>query len=98
VKTDPYSFGAFVSQRADIYVFLIATSFQEISGQLAELINRVGKLYFQDATAVKDSLIVVLDSKKAESLLLAIPVTADALEASGAVVECVGQDSDFGFG
>jgi len=42
------------------------------------------------------SLIVVLDSKKAEPFLLAIPVTADALEASGAVVEGMGQDSDFG--
>jgi hypothetical protein len=65
---------------------------------LAELVNRVGEVYFQDTTAIKHSLIVVLDSKQAKSLLLAIPVTADALEASGAVVEGVGQDSDFGFG
>jgi hypothetical protein len=65
---------------------------------LAELVNGVGKLYFQDATAIKHSLVVVLDSKKAKSLLLAIPVTADALEAGGAVVEGMGQDSDFGFG
>jgi hypothetical protein len=41
---------------------------------------------------------VVLDSKKAKSLLPAIPVTTDALEASGAIVKGMGQDSDFGFG
>jgi hypothetical protein len=41
---------------------------------------------------------MVVDPKKAESIPLTIPVTADALEASGAVVEGMGQDSNFGFG
>jgi hypothetical protein len=44
------------------------------------------------------SSIVVLDSKNAKPFLFAIPVTADALEASGAIVEGMSQDSDFGFG
>jgi hypothetical protein len=98
VKTDSYAFGAFVGQGADIYVFLVATSFHELPGQLTELINGVGKVHFQDTTATKHSLIVILDSEKAEPFLFAIPVTADALEASGAVVEGMGQNSDFGFG
>jgi len=98
METDPYSFGALVSQGADIYTFLIATSLQELSGQLAEFVNRVEKFYFQEAAAVKHSLIVILDSEKTESFLLAVPVATDALKASGAVVECMGQDSDLGFG
>jgi hypothetical protein len=65
---------------------------------LAKLVNGVGEIYFQEAAAIKHAFIVVLDSKNAKPFLLAIPVTADALEASGAVVEGVGQDSDFGFG
>jgi hypothetical protein len=65
---------------------------------LAKLINGVGDIYFQDEATLMYSLIVVLDSKNAKPFLLAIPVTADALEASGAVVESMGQDSDFGFG
>jgi uncharacterized protein (DUF1015 family) len=98
VKANSYSFGAFIGQRADIYIFLVATSFHELPGQLAKLINGVREIYFQDATAVKHAFIVVLDSENAKSILLAIPVTADTFEASGAVVEGMGQDSDFGFG
>ena len=98
MKTDPYSFGALVGQRADIYVFLIAAPFHKLRGQFAELISRVGKIYLQDAAAPKHSPIVVLDSEKAESLVLVIPVTADAFKARGAVVEGMGQDSDPSFG
>jgi hypothetical protein len=65
---------------------------------LAKLINRVGEIHFQEAAAIKHAFIVVLDSKNAEPFLRTIPITADALEASGAVVEGMGQDSDFGFG
>jgi hypothetical protein len=64
---------------------------------LAKLVNRVGEIDFQEATAVKYAFIVVLDSKNAKSFLLAIPVATDALEASCAVVEGMGQDADFGF-
>jgi hypothetical protein len=65
---------------------------------LAKLINGVGEFYLQEAATVKHSLVVILDPEKAESLLLAVPVTTDALKASGAVVEGMGEDSDFGFG
>jgi hypothetical protein len=41
---------------------------------------------------------MVVDPKKAESIPLTIPVTADALDARGAVVKSMGQYSDFGFG
>jgi len=64
---------------------------------LAKLINGVGEIYFQEAAAFEHALVVVLDSKEAKSFLLAVPVTADALEASGAIVQGMGQDSDFGF-
>jgi len=65
---------------------------------LAKLVNGVGEIDFQEATAVKHAFIVVLDSKNAKSFLLAIPVTSDALETGGAIVESMGQDADFGFG
>ena len=97
METNPYSLGAFISQGTDVCVFPVATSCQKLPCQLAKLINGVGKAYFQDATAFKHALVVVSDSEKAKPFLFAIPVTANALEASGAVVEGVSQNSDFRF-
>jgi hypothetical protein len=98
VKTGSQSFGAFVSQRPDIYVFVIAASLHKLSRQLAKLINGVGKLHFQDAATTTHARIVVLDSEKAESSLLAVPIAANTLDAACAIMEGMGQHSDFGFG
>jgi hypothetical protein len=56
------------------------------------------QVHFQDTTALGHPLVVVLDSEKAESSPPIIPVPSDALDASGAIVEGMGQNSDFGFG
>jgi hypothetical protein len=40
---------------------------------------------------------MILNSEEAKSLMLTIPVSPDALEASGAIMESMSQDSNFGF-
>ena len=44
---------ALVGQRADVHILPIAASRQQLSRQSTQIIDRIGKLYLEDATGVK---------------------------------------------
>jgi hypothetical protein len=46
---------------------------------------------------MEKTFIVFLQLKDQELLLFLVPVSSDAFKASGAIVEPVGHDADFGF-
>jgi len=97
MEANPNGFRAFVSQGADIYIFMVAAFFQELCGHAAEFINGIGKVDPQNAAATKHAFMVIPESKDAKSLFLAIPITADAFKAPSTIVESMRQNPDFGF-
>jgi hypothetical protein len=86
MQADPNGFGALVGQRANVNIFAVTAFFQKLRGQMAKLINGIGKVDPQNAAATKHSFIVVPEPKDAKSLFLAIPISADAFKTPGTIV------------
>src|SRR5258706_2729336 len=81
-------------QRAYVNVRLELFSAQHLEGDVDQLLGRVRKLEAHDVRGTAHAVEVSGAFQEEELLLLSVPVSADALEHSGAVVEGVSHEAE----
>jgi hypothetical protein len=97
VKANAQCLGTRIGYRTDIDILLEGAFSHQLHGFLADLIERVGKVYIQDAAASFQTLVVLFEAEDVSLLLFGVPVTTDAFEDSGAIVDAVGHYPYLGF-
>ena len=87
-----------VDHRADVEVLAEAGALHELDGHRAEFVVAERQFHQQGVRGLAQALVVLAHAEDVELLGLGVPVGADALEDSGAVVQRMGHDADFGVG
>ena len=87
---------ALEGQGPDVHVLTIAGALHQIDRQADQLLCGEGEVHAEDLGALCQPLVVVQRAEDEELLLLLVPVAADALKNSCAVVQRVGHDAHLG--
>ena len=98
VEADRNRFIRLVGDGTDVAVLLPAFPAQQFDCNLGEFLWSMVEVRKDHFGAGEKTAIVVVNTKDEELALVSIPVTADAAEAAGAVVERLVHDADLGFG
>ena len=87
---------ALVGEGPDVDVGAIAIFFDQLHGDIAEVVHAVWDIEHQHAAAEVQSLIVLAESENVGGLVLCVPVATDALKDGGAIVEGMGHHTHTG--
>ena len=82
-------------QRPDIDIFAIAVHLHKLPGNLAQFVHVMRELDTHHAARAVQPVIVLLHLEQIELPPVRVPVSADALEDTGAVVERVRHHANF---
>ena len=89
---------ALVGQGPHVDVLPVAVLLDQVHGDLAQLLDVEGEVDLQNAAALVQPLVVLLEPKQVHLAVLGVPVAPNAFEAGSAVVQGVRHDADFGLG
>ncbi len=84
----------FVRERAHVHVAAEVVARADLDGEVAQLARRERELDHQDARGLREPVVVVGELEQVELFLARVPEAAHAFEASGPVLQAVGEQAD----